>query len=226
LKHCLAFQTQLKGDQNLPPLVDDWVELGRRFPQAREALLKIRDHDAAEFAAGRGYAVLFSELKAINGGWNEEDATYALFKTIHKKDRRLARQCYGDAEDLLVTKGEYALCLECLGDPRARFESSRAAFQRTTEMQQRQDAWQNDLRQRQEELAKSSHFPVPPMRSIPGPYSLGGMATNHFVGTVLKLEKILAGAGRLDEAAIIRDQALALVADDRFKSVITDAQLK
>jgi hypothetical protein len=227
LQSCLAFYNQLKGNQSLVPLLDEWVELGRRYPKAREALVKIRDHCVHEFSAGRGYAVLFAEVKAINASWNEEDATVVLFQSIREKDRRLAGQCYPEVEDLLMQRGEYLLCLECLGDPQAHFKSLRGDFQRQVALQERMAQIQRNIQQHQEEMANNSNFPPPPAfsRAFPPP-NVAVMATNNFVKQVVTLEQILAGVGRQADAEQIRDQALALVADDHFRTALTDPEPK
>jgi len=219
LKECLAFQSQLKGDKTLEPLIPDWVELGRRYAPAKDELLKIRDHDVAEFSAGRGYVVLFHEIKAINAAWNEENATEALFKSLRSQDSQLAGQCYGDMQDWLVQKGEYAFCLECIGDPRSKFEDILSGFQLQVALQQQQ----TEMRQIMEEQNERFNRPtMPPFV----PTGQGRSATNNFVRQVITLEKILAGAGRQADAEIIRDQALAVVADDRFRSAGADTEPK
>ncbi len=214
LKNCQAFQSQLKGNDTLEPLLADWVELGRRFPAAREALAKIRDHDVAEFKAGSGYAVLFSELKAINSAWNEDDATETLYKSLWRQDRKLAEQCYGAMEGILMQKGEYAFCLECIGDPRDHFDGIVSGFQMQVALQQQQAAW----RQFTDEQNKRFHRAMPPAFSV---FYQGKAATNNFVGQVVTLETILAGAGRQADADLVRDQALAIVDSDRIRNAIS-----
>lgn len=217
LKECLVFQSQLKGDQTLEPLIADWVELGRRFPAAKDELIKIRDHDVGEFSAGRGYAVLFSEIKSINGWLNEDDATETLFKSIRQQDPKLGGQCYGAVEDLLIQKGEYALCLECIGDPRVHFDGILSGFQMQVATQQHQIEMQRYM-----DSMPFHHAGPPPFAG----FDQGKMATNNFVAQVVTLEKILSGAGRQADAEIIRDQALATVEDDRIRTATKDIEPK
>jgi hypothetical protein len=227
LQGCLTFYNQLKGNQSLTPLLDDWIELGRRYPKARDELVKIRDHGVREFSAGRGYAVLFSEVKAINERLDDEAGTVALFQTIREKDHRLAGQCYPVMEDLLVERGEYALCLGFLGDPQAHFKSLCVAFQRKVALQERQEQIQRTIRQHQEEMAKNANGFAPPVfSSAYPPPNVAVMATNNFVSQVRTLVEIVAGAGDQTTAEKIQREAVALVDDAQLKSAVSDAEQK
>lgn len=86
--------------------LSDWVELGRRYPKARQALIEIRDADAGEFSQGRGYFDLFMELAAINRYLGQEDATVAVFKGLVAHDKALAQQCYSLIEPQLIQRSE------------------------------------------------------------------------------------------------------------------------
>jgi len=108
--------------------LSDWVELGRRYPRAKQALIEIRDQDTRALMEGKGYVNLFSDVSAINRELQDEDATYTLFKTIREKDPKLAQQCYYWIESLLVAKGEYQWCFDHMGDPQFRFDSIRRSF--------------------------------------------------------------------------------------------------
>ena len=72
--------------------LSEWEELGRRYPKARQALIEIRDNKTREIVEGRGYAELFQDVQAINRELQDDDATYALFKTIRDSDPKLVEQ--------------------------------------------------------------------------------------------------------------------------------------
>jgi tetratricopeptide (TPR) repeat protein len=220
LQQCLSFHAKYKtANGSLIPLLGDWIELGRRYPKAKDALVEIRDNDVREFSEGRGYADLFSEVNSINGYLNQADATYALFKTIYQQDRQLAGQCYYYVQDLLMQKGDYELLLNCLGDPQAHFESARRGFEMQIESQQRMD-----------EMRKKYPMPVPPALRLPsgafGPPDLGQMATNNFVGQVCKLVEILVVTGHQADAEKIHAEAVKVLADPRLQSAVGDAEEK
>ena len=125
LERYLSHYAQSRTSSSNPSLalvLNDWVELGWRYPKARKALVEIRDRDTREFTEGRGDTKLFSELAQINGALQEEEVTYALFKALEQADPPLAKQCYVYAEELLVRRGEYELCLSCIGDVQQRYK--------------------------------------------------------------------------------------------------------
>jgi tetratricopeptide (TPR) repeat protein len=200
----------------------NWTELGRHYPKAKQALIEIRDHDVREFSEGRGYSELFSEIQSLNRELQDDGATLALFKTIYPQDKQLAGQCYDYAENLLMQNGDYDLCLNCIGDPQARFESFRRGFEMQRESQQRMD-----------EMRKKYPIPVPPAPRLPGgaftpptPPDMGQMATNNFVGQVCKLVEILVATGHQADAEKIRGEAISVLDDPRLKSAVNDAKEK
>ena len=85
-------------------------------------MAEIQKRDVREFSEGRGDTKLFSELAQINDALREEEVTYVLFKALEQADPPLAKQCYLYAEEALVRRGEYELCLSCLGDVQRRYE--------------------------------------------------------------------------------------------------------
>ena len=218
-RHLWYFNHALEYDQGqtgvrLSFALSQWVELGRRYPKAKQALVEIRDRDTQLLASGQGYANLFSDVNSINNYLGQDDATLALFKTMYQTDNRLAKECYFWAENLLIQHGEYELLLNCIGDPQARFESARQGF-----------AMQIQSQQRMAELRKQ--YPAPP---LPGgafrPPDMGQLATNNFVGQVCKLVEILVATGHQADAEKIRDQAMTVLDDVRLKSAVSDAENK
>ena len=227
LQHCLSFQRQLKGDQTLTPLLSDWAELDRRLPKAREALIEIRDRKVSEFSQGRGYSVLFSEVSAINGALNQDDATYALFKSFREKDPQLAGQCYFWVESLLVAKGEYQWCYDHMGDPQFRFDSIRRLFDMERANHQRLAATQQKTRQMIAEMnQKNGWTNVPPFSPPDTSEMMKKSANDRFVNQTRQLIEILVATDHQADAEKIRDQAAATLDDPRLKSAVDDAKHK
>ena len=193
----------------------NWDELGRRYPKAKQALVEIRDRKAREFSAGPGYSGLFFEIQSLNQALQDDDATVALFKTLPRKDKQLAGQCFGYVQDLLMQKGEYALCLDCLGDPQANFESLRRGFE-----------MQRESQQRMAEMRKQHPLPAPRFAGAFHPPDMGQLATNNFVGQVCKLVEILVATGHQADAEKICGQAVTELDDARLKSALKDAEGK
>ena len=176
----------------------NWVELGRRYPKAKQALIETRDRDTREFSEGRGYAGLFSGSFSSNQGLQDDDATVALFKSIHQRDQQLAGQCYFYAEDVLMKKGEYELCLSCIGNPQTRFEFFRNNFDSSLGFQRRM---------REAQSNRPASAPHPPGGSG-APPDMEQIATDNFVGQVCRLVEILVATGHGADAEKIRDQAV------------------
>jgi hypothetical protein len=128
--HALEYSPSQSGVR-LSFALSYWIELSRKFPKARQALLEIRDRDNREFAEGKGDFALFQEVSAINSNLQADDETVVLFKSLLKQDPELARQCYLVAEDVLVRTGEYEICLTAIPDSQARFSSLRQEMERT-----------------------------------------------------------------------------------------------
>ena len=227
LQRCLAFHEQYKSSGALIPLLNDWVELGRRYPKAREALIEIRDHDAKEFAAGRGYADLFSEVNSINGALHLDDATYELFKSVRDKDPDLAQQCYFYVESLLVAKGEYQWCYDHMGDPQGRFDSIRQSLNMQLDNQKRMAAMQKQSAQRMAEINQKNGWTNAPAYSPPDTSTMiKRSAEKGFVSQTRQLIEILVVTGHKADAEKIRDQAVAVLDDERLKSAVADVEEK
>ncbi len=168
---------------------------------------------------------MFQEVDAINRELQDDEATYALFKTVYATDKRLARQCYFIVEARLTEKGEYQLCLSCIGDPQARFNLIRQGFEADQANVKR-------LAEQRQELARQTTESGPkdgsPKAWFPPDTSemLKKNADDRFVRSVGQLVEILVGTGHRSEAEEIRDQAASILDDPRVKSAVDDAEKK
>jgi hypothetical protein len=209
------------------------VELGRRYPKAKQALIEIRDNTTREIAAGRGYLEMFKEVQAVNHELQDDDATCALFKTIHKQDPKLARQCYYYAESLLVEHGDYQICLDCMGDPQQRYNS----ILQSLEMQPESSSFNRAVPGRPLRATPNDGITSAPVRLVSGrPLRATNEATvaasammkrfseTNFVSQVCQLIEILVGTAHQADAEKIRDQAMTVLDDARLKSAISDAE--
>jgi serine/threonine protein kinase len=203
--------------------LSDWIELGRRYPKAKKALIEIRNQKTRKFMAGQGYYDLFSEVWAINRELQDEDATLALFKTIQQQDKELAGQCFGLVEGLLVQRGEYDVCLSYIGDFQANFESIRKSWERMKQWEDHTAEMRQQQSQRLQALAKTNSMFSPVPFSPPGPPKF---ADNNFVGQVRQLVEILVGTGHQADAEKIRGEAVTVLDDPRLKSAVSDAEQK
>ena len=202
------------------------MELGQRYPKAKQALIEIRDRNTRAFAEGRGYFGLFMDVSSINDYLQEDAATYRLFKSLQKTNPALARQCYHVAADVLVENREYALCRGYIGDVATAFAGLRQNWEWHKKHEERtaQDREEHKKRMekslvemRQKNPALTAPGPINP----PDPPSYGD---NSFVKKTRQLIEILVGVGDKAEAEKVRDQAVALLDDPRLKSAVADAE--
>jgi hypothetical protein len=209
LQRCLSFRARVKGNTWLVFLLPDWIELGRRFPKAREAMIEIRDQDAREFSEGRGYSELFQELAAINGQIENTDATYALFKTIREKDPALARQCAIFIEGLLAEKE---------GTPFDRFDVIQRQYEVTLNVQKRWEEQKQRMAEINMRLGFTNRVIVPDHSAERRKY-----AEDAFVEQTRGLIASLVAKGQKADAEKIRDRSLAILNDGRLRTAVTDA---
>jgi hypothetical protein len=252
--HALEYNPDLSAVR-LSSALADWVELGRRYPKAKQALVAIRKHDADEFAQGRGYFDLFSEVAALNHYLQDDQATEPLFRQFQHSDAALAAQCFPLVEASFVKNHEYAQCLEFIPDPDAAFAGIVETWQRmkhTEDLMAAQPvespkAAENDIfAQARQKLKQAQDLLAAQQAALqeglmptnePGPFNQSGvvpatakrieppkMADKNFVAQTRQLIEILVGVDQKPEAEKIRDQAVALLPDDRLKSAVTDAE--
>jgi hypothetical protein len=221
--HALEYEPEAQRSVRLSFALSDWAALGRKYPKAREALLEIRDRDLHEFAQGRGSVALFKDIEAINEQWGYDSTTCRLFKYLKDQQPELATRCYPMAEDALVKKGEYALCLAYIGDGQARFKAHCQFWEFLAKHEQHMAQVLRQGQQKAEEYMAQNgqRRPAGIPSIIPPP-----VADNLLVGNTRQLIEILVGAGHKADAENIRTQALALLDDPRLQSAVTDAEKK
>jgi serine/threonine protein kinase len=247
-----ALQRYLWYDENarkidesgsLISVLADWVELGRRYPKAKQALLAIRDAGVKEFSEGRGYSDLFQKVSLINSQFQDDEATYALFNRIRETDPALARQCYYYAQDLLIAHGDYEYCLSCIGDPEARYSMIERSFNLQMSFNRRYQggapvsgtnessgtfpAGASRLSPGQGGGGLGARFmPVRPVDADSISTQMAKTAQSSFVGQVCQLIEILVGTDNRPKAAVIRDRALKVMDDPRLKSAVENAETR
>ncbi len=88
----------------------DWIELGKNYPKAHNALIDIRDRKTDLIKNRQGTRELFHDVKSINKYLNESQKTVDLFKEMTVCDFELAKSCYPLAKDDLIAHQEFKLC--------------------------------------------------------------------------------------------------------------------
>ena len=227
----LSYHTLTRVSVTNGPLVvalSDWVELGQRYPKAKQALHDIRDSDAREFVEGRGNAKLFWELADIDTALGEKDYTYALFIGIEQGDAPLARECYFALEPALVERGEYKVCARYFGDPQVRFDSARRTLevgQGLAQLHAEGERRQETARQL-EAIAQTNRWSRPYLPAHGASDIAGKASTESFVRSMGQLLEILVATGRQPEAEKLRAQALATLDDPRLRPAISEVEAR
>jgi hypothetical protein len=132
-QHALEYNQAFAGVR-LSFALSEWVELGERYPPARNALVALRDESTKTIEDGEGAVSLFHELVAMNRYLQDESQTLQIFKLMHQSHPDLAGQSYELVEQLLVENGDYELCNCYLSDLEKRLEAIRSLHQMTLEI--------------------------------------------------------------------------------------------
>jgi hypothetical protein len=205
--------------------LSDWVELGRRYPEAKQALLDIRDHDTQKLLNGEGYFDLFNEVNGINQNLGDDEATYTLFKSIEQRDPKLAGQCYFVFESQLVEKGDYEICRKYMGNPQVRFQLDSNEYQTASQLEARMAAGNRQTAQRMAELNRQRGLTNIP--TFQPPDSSAFLKNNNediFVHNIRDLVEILVATGDKSDAVDVQRKALAVLDDPRLRRVVSDAE--
>jgi hypothetical protein len=102
-----------------------WIELGKRYPKALEALKAIRDEKAKRLLGGESERTLFHDVAAINHSLGESRATVELFKKLEAGRPDFASSIADMADEALFDAKEYAVERKYVGDPFAKFETAK-----------------------------------------------------------------------------------------------------
>lgn len=244
LQHLVWYYTNSETDPGQKGVrvsfaLSDWIELGRRYPKARQALIETRDGYEQRLLDGHGSSGLFQDVDAMNQSLDTEDDTYTLFKSIELRDPKLAGHCYEFIEDELVQRGEYETCRKYVGDPNVdfqkihhRYEWGLQSVQHLAAMRQKAGMGQKNLEKMQLNRQNAlTNVPVPvtppPFPAIPDPSGiLKKSVEEQFVDDTRSLIEILVATGDKADAEKIQREALAILDTPRLESAVDDADAK
>ena len=176
-RHALEYGPSHAGVR-LSFALNDWVELGRKYPPALEALSKIRDEGESELASGKLDEDLFYDVVSINKFLNATERSVQLFEKIAGEHPQFAAKAYPIVEEDLLRHGKHVSFSEHIGNHRARFR----------ELKQDRD--------RKLRLARDM-----------GLERMSSHADKMFRQHTSELVKLLRDAGREDDAAWVEEQA-------------------
>ena len=95
----------------------DWIELGRKYPEAYNELIDIRNRKTELIKKKSGTLELFHDVQSINKYVNESTRTIDLYKDMTVCDFDLAKQCYDLAKAELIAHEEFDLCNRMMEAP-------------------------------------------------------------------------------------------------------------
>ncbi|MEW8383219.1 MAG: hypothetical protein AB2704_15320 [Candidatus Thiodiazotropha taylori] len=105
--------------------ISAWIDLGKKYPPAFEALREIRNHNRKILLSGKGNFDNFHDLSSINEGLNDEEDTLEVFLTLDSNYPSQAELYYVIAEELLIEHKKYNICEKYIGDPIIKYERLR-----------------------------------------------------------------------------------------------------
>ena len=208
-------------------VIADWGDLGKKFLPASAALNDFREKLTRECLQGRDDFELFRETIGVNAALQDDEATVTLFKRIRQDYPARATEWYLWAEPVLVRCGQYQMCLDCIGNPEARFQLRCNTFKRLQSLNEDMSARVQESKRKAIKYFHRTDQPPGPAVPLSDP---GQMALKHtresFVKDVRNLIEILVGTSHQEVAEKICGEALAVLGDPRLQSAVSDAEKK
>jgi hypothetical protein len=101
-----------------------WLDLGKAYPPARQALLDLREQKALTLLRGEADRRLFHDVSAIDDRLGQAGATYELYLALAERFPALAAECAKLALPAIVEAKDYSLAHQIRSDPEARIRAS------------------------------------------------------------------------------------------------------
>jgi hypothetical protein len=101
-----------------------WLDLGKAYPPAQQALLDLREQTAQRLLQGEGKRALFHDVAAIDDRLGQVCATYELYLALAERFPALAAECASLALPAIVASKDYLLAHQIRSDPEARIRTS------------------------------------------------------------------------------------------------------
>jgi tetratricopeptide (TPR) repeat protein len=105
-----------------------WIDLGKKYPKALDALKTIRDQKTRRVLGGELNRALFHDVASINYVLGESRATVELFKKLDAAWPEFAASVSDMADKALFTAKEYQLERKYWGDPCSRFDRAKSTL--------------------------------------------------------------------------------------------------
>lgn len=175
--------------------LSNWMELGAKFPAAKEALIKIRDEKAKALVGGKVMLGFFHDVSSINRVLGEPEKTISLFEVIDKNHPQAAAKYWGVAKDAVIGAKKYELAGKYMKEPLADYEKVKARYDENREF-----------------------YKDPQI----GGASFIQFNENNFVRESLQLIEVCMAVKRLEEAKEILKKAMSVVDDKSLVEAIKE----
>lgn len=90
--------------------LSDWIDLGEKYPAARQALISIRDETGKRIRDNNDIYRDFNDYESINERLNDSKKTVELFKWLDENQQNKAKKVYALSENSLFNNKEFKLC--------------------------------------------------------------------------------------------------------------------
>jgi len=106
-----------------------WVNLGKKYQPALDALHKIKMEKTERLETGQGDRAMFDEVRAINSYWGTPHFTAELFRKLDQGQPELARECWDLAWPAVSQIKDRGLVDKYIPDPHQALESIIAGYE-------------------------------------------------------------------------------------------------
>ena len=106
--HALEYDIGMYGVR-LSFALNDWIELGNKYPPALESLKGIRDTKTERLLSGTGNVNLLIDVSTINKALSDDDKTIKLFKNIEKTQPTMASRAWPMIKDVATRENDKSL---------------------------------------------------------------------------------------------------------------------
>ena len=172
-----------------------WLDLATVYPPARDAFIRTRDETEQTFVKDTSDFDAFHDVASMNHWLGDGIRTADLFETVAAIDQDNAQTLYHIAQPSLIAAGRFHECAPFL-EPKERMERAAHCYR---------------ISKRHEESRPDRGFAVPKL------------ARTHYIREVATLVALLVLNDRVDDARTAYSDALAIIDDDEFRTIIDAA---
>lgn len=131
--HALEHEPAMYGVR-LSFALSSWMEIGKKYPEAIEALVEIRNRKMKLLLEGKDSHELFHDVASINEALGEPEKTVSLFEQVDEKQPKAAKGYWDLAKDAVIHAKRYDLARKYIGNPVREFIRVKAMYDHKTSL--------------------------------------------------------------------------------------------